>query len=54
MFWYNKFKIIINLLKGGLTKSDFKAFACIVGHIIMINQKNTYFKSEIMKNQANF
>ena len=32
----------------------FKAFACIVGYIIMINRKNTYFKSEIIKNLENF
>ena len=44
---------MINLLKGGLTKSDFKAFTCIVGYIIMINGKNTYFKSEIIKNMEN-
>ena len=30
-----------------------KAFACIVGYIIMINRKNTYFKSEIIKNLEN-
>ena len=41
---------MINLLKGGLTKTDFKAFACIVGYITMINGNNTYFRSEIMKN----
>ena len=38
----------------GLLKLIFKAFACIVGYIIIINRKNTYFKSEIIKHQGNF